>query len=93
MIEMLPLVLFPRKSTHRGHDNMDIGHYLHNSIGRSVFTVVSLQIRKYHDEINLGIPQPGKDVGLTPIWCHIFRAELSDVASPVFLKFNLVFVA
>jgi hypothetical protein len=41
------------------------------------------------------ITPTGKDVVSTPrsFWCHIFRAELSDVASPIHrLKFDLVFI-
>jgi hypothetical protein len=47
-------------------------------------------------EMNLGIPQPDKDVVLPPrsFWYDIFRAELSDVASPIYrLKFDLVITA
>ena len=53
-------------------------------------------IQKFHDEMNLGIPQPGKDVVLTTrsIWCYIFIGELSGSASPISrLKFDLVFTA
>jgi hypothetical protein len=61
-------------------------------------------ILKYHDEMNLGIPQPGKDVVLTPrsiwyhrsiwiIWFHILMEELPFALSIYRLKLDPVFPA
>jgi hypothetical protein len=61
-------------------------------------------IPKYHEEMSLGIPQPGKGVVLTPwsiwshplVWYHIFTEELSGFAlsAPIYrVKLDPVFPA
>jgi hypothetical protein len=51
-------------------------------------------IPKYYDEMNLGIPQPGKDVVLTPrlIWSHFFMWDLTSSAGTPH-KFDLIYTA
>jgi hypothetical protein len=51
---------------------------LSSTIGQSMQCIAYISgiftIQSFHDEMNLGIPQPGKDVVLTPrsIWSDVF---------------------
>ena len=70
----------------------------HSVIDRANYTIRVyggiFAIQKYHDEMNLVILQPGKDVVLTPrsIWSHLFMWDHIGLSSTA-PKFDIVFIA